>query len=40
MTARSKPLELIARELAETPLIAPFDGAHPSAVTRKLFGVE
>jgi hypothetical protein len=26
--------------LAETPLIAPFDGARPSAVTRKLFGAE
>jgi hypothetical protein len=37
ITRRSDPLERIARELAETPLILPFDGAHPSVVTRRLF---
>ena len=37
VTARDEPLEKIARDLAETPLIAPFDGARPSAATRKLF---
>ena len=31
------PLEGIARQLAETPLILPFGGDHPSAVTRRLF---
>jgi hypothetical protein len=36
-TARDESLERIARELAETPLIRPFDGARPSAVTRQLF---
>jgi hypothetical protein len=36
ITRRTDPLERIARELAETPLILPFDGAHPSAVTRRL----
>ena len=40
ITSRHETLEQIARDLAETPLIAPFDGARPSAVTRKLFGVE
>jgi hypothetical protein len=40
VTRRSDPLERIARDLAETPLILPFDGAHPSAVTRRLLGVE
>jgi len=37
ITRRSDPLERIARDLAETPLILPFDGAHPSAVTRRHF---
>jgi hypothetical protein len=37
MTARDEPVERIARELAETPLIRPFDGARLSAVTRQLF---
>jgi hypothetical protein len=37
ITRRSDPLERIARELAETPLILPFDGAHPCVVTRRLF---
>ena len=40
ITARHESLDQIARDLAETPLIAPFDGARPSAVTRKLFGGE
>jgi hypothetical protein len=40
ITSRSEPLEGIARELAETPLILPFDGAHPSTVTRKMLGAE
>jgi hypothetical protein len=40
ITSRHETLERIARDLAETPLSAPFDGARPSAVTRKLFGVE
>ncbi len=37
ITRRRDPFERIARELAETPLILPFDGAHPSVVTRRLF---
>jgi hypothetical protein len=37
LTRRNDPLEHIARDLAETPLILPFNGAHPSAVTRRLF---
>jgi hypothetical protein len=40
ITSQHETLEQIARDLPETPLIAPFDGARPSAVTRKLFGVE
>ncbi len=40
ITRRSDPLERIARKLAETPLILPFDGAHPSAVTRRILGAE
>jgi hypothetical protein len=40
VTRRTDPLGRIARELAETPLILPFDGAHPSAVTRRILGVE
>jgi hypothetical protein len=40
VTGRNDPLEHIARDLAETPLILPFDGAHPSAVTRKVMGTE
>ena len=40
MTARDEPVERIARELADTPLIRPFDGARPSAVTRQLFDQE
>jgi hypothetical protein len=39
ITRRTDPLDRIARDLAETPLILPFDGAHPSTVTRKIFGV-
>jgi hypothetical protein len=37
MTRRDVPLDVLARELAEVPLILPFNGEHPSAVTRKLF---
>ena len=40
ITSRNDPLERIALDLAETPLILPFDGARPSAVTRQLFGPE
>ncbi len=40
MTRRDVPLDAIARELAEVPLILPFKGEHPSAVTRRLFGVK
>jgi hypothetical protein len=40
VTRRTDSLERIARDLAETPLILPFDGAHPSAVTRRTLGVE
>jgi hypothetical protein len=40
ITRRNDPLERIARELAETPLILPFDGEHPSAVTRRLFDAQ
>jgi len=40
ITRRTDPLERIARELAETPLILPFDGAHPSAVTRRLLDAD
>jgi hypothetical protein len=36
VTRRTDPLDRIARDLAETPLILPFDGAHPSAVTRRV----
>ncbi len=36
ITSRNETLDVIARELAETPLILPFDGAHPSTVTRQL----
>lgn len=39
ITRRSDSLERIARDLAEKPLILPFDGAHPSAVTRRIFSV-
>ena len=39
-TRRTHSLERIARDLAETPLVLPFDGAHPSAVTRRILGVE
>jgi len=40
ITSRNDPLERIARDLAETPLILPFDGEHPSMVTRRLFDAE
>jgi hypothetical protein len=40
ITRRTDPLERIARELAETPLILPFDGAHPSAMTRRVLNAE
>jgi hypothetical protein len=40
ITKRNDRLERIAQELAETPLILPFDGARPSAVTRDLFAPE
>jgi hypothetical protein len=37
ITRRNDSLQTIARELAEVPLILPFKGEHPSAVTRRLF---
>ena len=40
MTRRDVPLDMIARELAEVPLMLPFKGEHASAVTRLLFGVK
>jgi hypothetical protein len=40
ISCRNETLEQIACDLAETPLVAPFDGARPSAITRKLFGIE
>jgi hypothetical protein len=40
ITRRTDPLERIARDLAETPLILPFEGAHPSLVTRRILGAE
>ena len=40
MTRRDVPLDVIARELAEVPLILPFKGEHASAMTRRLFGVK
>jgi hypothetical protein len=40
ITSRTDPVERIARELAETPLILPFGGEHPSAVTRRLFDAQ
>lgn len=40
VTRRTDPLERIARDLAERPLILPFDGGHPSEVTRRLLSVE
>jgi hypothetical protein len=40
ITRRTDPLEQIARDLAETPLILPFNGAHPSAVTRQILDAE
>jgi hypothetical protein len=39
ITRPTDSLERIARDLAETPLILPFDGAHPSAVTRRILDV-
>jgi len=39
-TRRDIPLDVIARELAEVPLILPFKGERPSAVTRRLFGLK
>ena len=40
MTRRDVPLDVIARELAEVPLILPLKGEHASEVTRRLFGVK
>jgi hypothetical protein len=37
---RTDTLERIARDLAETPLILPFDGEHPSTLTRRIFGAD
>jgi hypothetical protein len=34
------PLDVIARELAEVPLILPLKGEHASEVTRRLFGAK
>jgi hypothetical protein len=39
-TRRTDSLERIARDLAETPLLLPFNGEHPSAVTRRILGVK
>jgi uncharacterized protein DUF6933 len=39
-TRRDIPLDLIARELAEVPLILPLKGEHASEVTQRLFGVK
>ena len=40
LTHRDQSLESIAIELAEVPLVLPFKGEHPSAVTRRLFGTK
>jgi len=40
LTHRDQSLESIALELAEVPLMLPFKGEHPSAVTRRLFGMK
>jgi hypothetical protein len=40
ITRRTDPLERIVRDLAETPLILPFNGAHPSDVTRRILSGE
>jgi len=40
MTRRDVPLDVIARELAEVPLMLPFKGEAASAVTRRLFSVK
>ena len=37
---RDDPLERIARELAETPLILPFDGENPRTITCRLFDAQ
>lgn len=34
------PPDVIARELAEVPLILPLKGEHPSEVTRRLLGAK
>jgi len=36
ITHQTDPLERIASDLAETSLILPFAGAHPSLVTRRI----
>jgi hypothetical protein len=40
ITNRDDPLERIARELAETPLILPFDGENPRTITCRLFDAQ
>lgn len=40
ITNRKDPLDAIARELAEVPLILPFKGEHSTAVTRRILGVD
>lgn len=40
MTRRDVPLDVIAHELADVPLILPFKGEQGATVTRRLFGVE
>jgi len=40
MTRRDVPLDVIARELAEVPLILPFKGEDARVMTRRLFGIE
>ena len=40
ITKRADPLDVIARELAEVPLILPFKGDSASNVTRRLFAID
>lgn len=40
ITSRQETLDQIAGRPARTPLIAPFDGATPDDVTRRLFEME
>jgi len=40
ITKRADPLDVIARELAEVPLILPFKGDSSRDVTRRLFAID